>query len=97
MSSNFLIFQYPVWQCNVGIILLSEVVIRSCSAKKQFLEILQNSQENTCARVSFLIELHPISCEFFEIFQSNIFHRTPPVAASGFSYTIYNHPFSNSF
>ena len=26
-----------------------------CSPKKMFLEISQNSQENTCARVSFLI------------------------------------------
>ena len=29
-----------------------------CSVKKVFLEISQNSQENTCARVSFLIKLH---------------------------------------
>ena len=28
-----------------------------CSVKKVFLKILQNSQENTCARVSFLIKL----------------------------------------
>ena len=28
-----------------------------CSVKKMFLEIAQNSQENTCARVSFLIKL----------------------------------------
>ena len=28
---------------------------RRCSIKKYFLEIPQNSQENTCARVSFLI------------------------------------------
>ena len=28
-----------------------------CSVKKVFLEISQNSQENTCARVSFLIKL----------------------------------------
>ena len=28
-----------------------------CSVKKVLLEILQNSQENTCARVSFLIKL----------------------------------------
>ena len=28
-----------------------------CSAKKSFLEISQNSQENTCARDSFLIKL----------------------------------------
>ena len=28
-----------------------------CSVKKVFLEISQNSQENTCARASFLIKL----------------------------------------
>ena len=28
-----------------------------CSVKKLFLEIPENSQENTCARVSVLIEL----------------------------------------
>ena len=28
-----------------------------CSVKELFLEILQNSQENTCARVSFLVKL----------------------------------------
>ena len=31
----------------------SEAVVRSCSMKKTSLEILQNSQENACARVSF--------------------------------------------
>ena len=34
-----------------------EVVVQRCSVKKVFLEISQNSQENTCARVSFLIKL----------------------------------------
>ena len=34
---------------------LSEAVVRSCSVKKVFSEISQKSQENTCARVSFLI------------------------------------------
>ena len=33
-----------------------EAVVQRCSVKK-FLEISQNSQENTCARVSFLIKL----------------------------------------
>ena len=33
--------------------LKAEAVVRKCSVKKGFLEILQNSQENTCARVSF--------------------------------------------
>ena len=32
----------------------SELVVRRCSVKKAFLELLQNSQEKTCATVSFL-------------------------------------------
>ena len=34
-----------------------EVVARRCSVKRVFLKISQSSQENTCARVSFLIKL----------------------------------------
>ena len=34
-----------------------EALVQTCSVKKVFLEISQNSQENTCARVSFLIKL----------------------------------------
>ena len=34
-----------------------EAVVRRCSGKKAFLEISQNSQENNCARVSFLKKL----------------------------------------
>ena len=34
-----------------------EAVTQRCSVKKVFLKISQNSQENTCARVSFLIKL----------------------------------------
>ena len=30
-----------------------EAAVQRCSVKKVFLEISQNSQENTCARVSF--------------------------------------------
>ena len=37
--------------------LSAEAVAQGCSVKKVFLEISQNSQENTCARVSFLIKL----------------------------------------
>ena len=35
----------------------TEVATRVVLWKKVFLEILQNSQENTCGRVSFLIKL----------------------------------------
>ena len=34
-----------------------EAVFQRCSVKKVFLEISQNSQESTCARVYFLIKL----------------------------------------
>ena len=62
-----------------------------CSVKKVLLEISQNSQENTCARVSILIKIEIIkietlaqvfSCEFCEISKNTFSYRTPPVAAS---------------
>ena len=36
---------------------MSEAFTRSCSVKKVFFKFSQNSQENSCARVSFLIKL----------------------------------------
>ena len=36
---------------------VAEAIVRKCSVKKVFLKISQNSQENTCARLSFLIKL----------------------------------------
>ena len=56
-----------------------------CSVKKIFLENSQNSQENTCARVSFLIKLQAchfirkqtlaqvFSCEFCEFSKNTFF------------------------
>ena len=60
-----------------------------------FIEILQNSQESTYARVSFLIKLQVLSlqftkeetltqvfyCEFCEISRNTFPYRTPLVAA----------------
>ena len=40
-----------------GLLHYSEAVVQRCSVKKVVLEISQNSQENTCAKVSFLIKL----------------------------------------
>ena len=42
---------------NLVLTLMLEAVARSFSAKKVLLEISQNSQENTCARISFLMKL----------------------------------------
>ena len=43
-----------------------EAVIQRCSVKKVFLEISQNLQENTCARVSFLIKLQALRLQLYE-------------------------------
>ena len=42
---------------SVSFLLVTEAVAQMCSVKKVFLEISQNSQENTCARASFFIKL----------------------------------------
>ena len=64
----------------------TEAVVQRCSVKKVFLKISQNSQENTCARASFLIKLQAsvcnfikketlaqvFSCEFCEVFKKSM-------------------------
>ena len=71
----------------------TETVVWRCSVKKVFLEISQNSQENTCARVSFLIKFQAgnfikketlaqvFCCEFYEIPKNTFFYRAPLLAA----------------
>ena len=77
------------------ILLLCHVRVRSSRQKvfcKKLLEILQNSQENTCAKVSFLKKealAQVFSCEFCEISKNTFSYRTPPMAASGVSEWIY--------
>ena len=44
----------------------SEVVVQRCSVKKFFLKISQNSQENTCARVSILIKLQAQGLQLYQ-------------------------------
>ena len=73
----------------------TEAVVRGCSVNKVVLEVLQNLQENTCARLSFLIKLQATSatllkkglwCRFFPVnfakYLRNLFHRTPLMTAS---------------
>ena len=77
--------------------LVSEAGTRWCSVRKLFLEISQNSQENTCVGVSFLMKSYrPEACkfvkketptqvlsfEFCEVFKNTFFCKTPLVAAS---------------
>ena len=56
--------------------------------RKVFLKIPQNSQENTCARVSFnfieketLTQMFP--CEFYKVFENTFFKEHLKATASG--------------
>ena len=44
----------------------SEAVSLRCSVKKVFLEILQNSQENTCAKVYFFLKLQASTLQLYQ-------------------------------
>ena len=87
----------PNWSFELVInSIITEAVVRRCCVKKVFLETSQNSQEDTCARVSFLIKFQAessnfikketlaqvFSCEFCEISKNTFSHRTPLVIAS---------------
>ena len=43
----------------------SEAVVQRCSVKKGVLKTSQNSQENNCARVSFLVKLQAWGLQFY--------------------------------
>ena len=77
----------------------TEAATRGVLEKEVFLEISQNSQENTYVRVSFLIKLqasgrnfikketlaHVLSCEFCEISKSTFFTEHFRTAVSVFN------------
>ena len=60
----------------------TEAAARRCSVKKEFLEISRNSQENTLARVSFLIKLQALGTK-------RLWHRCFPVNFVKFLRTLF--------
>ena len=68
--------------------MMTEAATKGVLHKKLFLKILQNSQENTCARVSYFNKVacnfikirdsgtQAFSCEFCEVFKNTFFCRT---------------------
>ena len=81
--SEFFGLYFPIFGLN------TEAIVRRCSVKKVFLEISQNSRENTCARVTFLMKFikkettaQVFSCIFCKITKNTFFRRTPLVAVS---------------
>ena len=84
-----------------------EPVTQTCSLRKVFLEILQNSHKSTCARVSISIKFilikfykfikietlaKVISCEFYEISKNTFSYSTPLAAASEYIYRSFIRP-----
>ena len=64
---------------------MPEAVTHTCSIKKVFLEILQNSQENPGLESPFIKKetlMQVLFCEFCEITKSTFSYRTSSVAAS---------------
>ena len=60
----------------------TEAVAQRCSVKKVFLEILQNSQENTCNFNNKETLTQVFSCEFCKISKNTFCYRIPPLAVS---------------
>ena len=60
---------------NATFIQWTKAAVRRCSVEKVFLEISQNSHENTCARVSFLIKLQARPTTLLK----RLWHRCFPV------------------
>ena len=66
---------YLIQSDNMKTLQETEAATRVVLCKKVFLEMTQNSQENTCARISFSIKLQAqaFSCEFCENSKSTFF------------------------
>ena len=56
-----------------------EAVFQRCSVKKVFFKNSQNSQENTCARVSYLIKLQALGLKPATLLNKRLWHRRFPV------------------
>ena len=68
------------------IILISEAVVQRCSVKTVFLKILENSKENTCARVYFFL-FRPY--RLATLLKKRLWHRCFPVSFEKFLRTLF--------
>ena len=58
LEKSYLLQKTLIW-------LMSEAVVQRCSVKKVFLKFSHTSQENTCARASFLIKLQASGLQLY--------------------------------
>ena len=81
----------------------SEAVAQRSSVKKVFLEISQNSQENTCARVTFFsYKTSPVASVFFKCLfvlpiRFTLRYLPPPSTSFRSSFSVFNFVFGRSF
>ena len=73
--------EIKLWSKKKRSILLckTKTVAHRCFVKKQFLEISQNSQESTCVRISFLINLQERDLKPTTLLRKRVWHRCYPV------------------
>ena len=66
---QFAVIESPAWSKITKRLSLNvkqtEAVVQRCSVEKVFLEISQNSQENTCTRVSFFNKVVGLSLQLY--------------------------------
>ena len=93
---SFIFWNFEISFVSVGKFIGNFPLKNVITSTKAFLEILRNSEENTCARDSFLLKLQALSlqlyykesmaevfsCKFCKISKNIVFYRTPPVAGS---------------
>ena len=68
---------------------IKEAVVWRCSVEKAFIDILQNSQENTCARVSFIIKLQALGLRPETLLKKRLWHGCFPVNFAKFLRTTF--------
>ena len=92
--SKLSLVKYQLWPLQSPV--KPEAVVQRYLLKEVLLKITQNSQENTCARVSFIMKFQAetwnfikkeflaqvFSCKFSKRFKNTFFKITPSVAAS---------------
>ena len=72
------------------LVVLSEAATRGVLWKEVFLEISQNSQENTCTRVSFLIKLQASGLRPATVLKKGLWHRYFPNNSAKFLRTLFH-------
>ena len=55
----------PNFELHRGLLVLIDAVVQKRFVKNMFLEVSENSQENTCGRVSFLIKLQALGQQVY--------------------------------